>query len=114
MSLSDKYNEIQTHMNTLSSHLSELEVKKKKASAPKARASAQLAKNLLMELRKDIITNVKEIPVKPRKKEIISPTHSAVEAEAKAEEPKEPPKTEEPKELPKTEKPKRKRIVKKK
>ena len=87
MSLSDKYNQIQTHMNTLSTHLADLEVKSKKASAPKARASSQLAKNLLMELRKDIMVHVKGIETKPRKKaEIISPTHSAVQAEEEVKE----------------------------
>ena len=85
MSLTDKYNQIQAHMNTLSTHLTALEVKSKKASAPKARASSQLAKNLLMELRKDIMVHVKGIETKPRKKaEIISPTHSAVQAEEEA------------------------------
>lgn len=140
MSLSTKYNEIQAHMNTLTTHLAELETKSKKASAPKARASAQIAKNLLMELRKDITTHVKSIPVKSRnvKKEIVSPatlteaepprgsvalkgrpvapTHSAVEAEEevkKEQQKKEPQKTEEkaPKQAPK---PKRPRVVKKK
>ena len=82
MSLTEKYNQIQVHMNTLSTHLTALEIKSMKASAPKARASAQLAKNLLMSLRGEITSHVKSLPIRTRKKaEIISPTHAAVQAE---------------------------------
>ena len=62
-----KFNEIETYMSMLKTHLTELEGGKK-ASSAKARASAQSAKTLLQQLRKDVIAHVKALPVKQRKK----------------------------------------------
>ena len=88
MSLITKHSEIQAHMNTLLTHLTDLEGKSRKSSAPKSRASAQLAKNMLMSLRKDIMEHVNKLPTQTRTKPtaltestLVSPTAAAVEAE---------------------------------
>ena len=66
MSLLKQLQTIKVHIATVESNLEDLENKSRKASAPKARKSIQECRQLLFDLRKNIMEYVKAIPTKPR------------------------------------------------
>ena len=72
MSLLKQLETIKVHIATVESNLEDLENKSRKSSAPKARRSIQECRKLLFDLRKDIMTHVKSIPVKPRVVKVVS------------------------------------------
>ena len=72
MSLLKQLEIVKVHITTVESNLEDLENKGRKASAPKARKSIQECRKLLFDLRKDIMTHVKSIPVKPRVVKVVS------------------------------------------
>ena len=66
--LIEKLQEVKTHIGVIEKELMDLDEKKRKSSAPRARAGIQKAKSLLQELRHDIMIDVKKIPTKTRVK----------------------------------------------
>jgi hypothetical protein len=86
MSLSDSITSLRTMLDTCESEVKSLETNSRKASSARARKSLQNIKTSCHGLRKDITEYTKALPTKARtKKEIISPTHAAVEAEIEPE-----------------------------
>ena len=65
MSLTEKISQIIINAESAKSHIENLE-KGKKASASKGRAELLKIKNIAHQLRKECMTKVKSIPVKPR------------------------------------------------
>jgi hypothetical protein len=91
MSLTDSITSLRTMLDTCETEIKSLEGGRK-ASSARARKSLQTIKTSCHGLRKQITDHTKALPTKPRaKKEIVCPTHAAVEAEIEPEpEPVEP------------------------
>ena len=66
MSLLKQLETIKVHIATVESNLEDLEKKSRKSAAPKARRSIQECRTLLFDLRKNIMTHVKNIPTESR------------------------------------------------
>ena len=64
---------LKSHIDDLEAQLKRLEEKKVKSSGSKARALLLKIKTLSHEMRKDILTSVKEIPIKSKKVTIVAP-----------------------------------------
>ena len=66
MSLLSQLEIIKVHISSVQSNLEDLENKSRKSAAPKSRKSIQECRKLLFDLRKNIMTHVKNIPIKSR------------------------------------------------
>jgi hypothetical protein len=88
--LTDSITSLRTMLDTCESEVKSL-TSGRKASSARCRKSLQSIKTGCHGLRKDITEYTKSLPTKARaKKEIICPTHAAVEAEIEPVEPVEP------------------------
>lgn len=85
MSLSESITSLRTMLDNAETEIKSLETGRK-ASSARARKSLQNIKSSCHGLRKQITDHTKALPTKARaEKEIICPTHAAVEAEAEPE-----------------------------
>ena len=72
MSLFDSFAKIKVHIEQVETNLHDLENKGRKSAAPRARKSVQECRKLLMELRKEIMIHVKQMPtVKKTSKPVV-------------------------------------------
>ena len=76
---------LKNHIEDLEAQLKRLEEKKVKSSGAKARSLLLKIKTLAHEMRKDVLTTVKDIPTKSKKKVVIAAPAEDVPAEPAAE-----------------------------